>query len=194
MNFLAHILLSGSDPSIRFGNFIGDEIKGAQFKRFPEAIQKGIKLHRRIDGFTDSNTKTREILKLLYPKLGKVAGIALDIYNDHFLAEYWQDYSSEELEAFTLHFYEELDQFEEHVPEKMERLIYFMKKDNWLLHYRDKSRLSVTFENMVRKYPFAKQLEFASDCLDDNYSEINRYFKSFFPDLQEDAKSFLLSH
>ncbi|MFW6268359.1 MAG: ACP phosphodiesterase, partial [Marinilabiliaceae bacterium] len=34
MNYLAHLYLSGDDPEILMGNFIGDYVKGRRFTRY----------------------------------------------------------------------------------------------------------------------------------------------------------------
>ena len=54
MNFLFHMLLSGTDDQILVGNFMGDFVKGPLLERFPERIRRGITLHRRIDSFARS--------------------------------------------------------------------------------------------------------------------------------------------
>ena len=53
MNFLAHVYLSGKNDHIRIGNFMADGIHGKNFDAFPADVQKGIRLHREIDSFTD---------------------------------------------------------------------------------------------------------------------------------------------
>lgn len=183
MNFLAHIFLSGEDPEIRFGNFIGDDVKGKKHEQFPAKIQFGILLHRYIDSFTDSHPDTLNILKLLYPSMGKVSGIALDIFNDHFLAKNWQTYSQLDLLEFTEEFYDETEQFRPLMPPTMEKLYYFMRKNNWLYHYRSKSKLSNTFFNMVKRYPFAEKLTNAPVTLITYYRELEGHFNIFFPKL-----------
>ena len=55
MNYLGHLVLSGNDSEILFGNFIADAIKGNSYIKWPGNIQKGILLHRFIDNFTDNN-------------------------------------------------------------------------------------------------------------------------------------------
>lgn len=191
MNFLAHIFLSGDNPDIRFGNFIGDDVKGNNYQHFPEQIQKGILLHRHIDSFTDTHASTSETLKLLYPKMGKVSGIALDIYNDHFLAKNWERYSDENLLDFTLKFYDQIEDYSHYMPATLERMYYFMKKDNWLYHYKSKSRLASTFSNMVKKYPFAEKLNFASESLVEHYDNLEEHFSTFFPLLRVSSQEFI---
>ena len=188
MNFLAHIFLSGDDPQIRLGNFIGDEIKGKNYQEFPDKIKRGILLHRHIDSFTDTHPETLKILTLLYPKLGKVAGVALDIYNDHFLAKNWSAYSDSDLDEFTQEFYRQIDSLKEYLPHSIQRLFYYMRKDNWLLNYRSKSRLSETFTNLVKRYPFTAKLNYASEVLIDHYIDIEAHFGRFFPELQRSVE------
>ena len=52
MNYLAHAYLSGSNKDIAIGNFIADNIKGNNYKKFNINWQKGILLHRFIDSYT----------------------------------------------------------------------------------------------------------------------------------------------
>ena len=68
MNFLAHIYLSGEDQELKIGNFIADSVKGKKFAQFPERIQQGITLHRKIDSYTDSHPIVRESVLRLFPK------------------------------------------------------------------------------------------------------------------------------
>ena len=40
MNYLGHLVLSGNDSEILFGNFIADSIKGNSYTKWSEKIQK----------------------------------------------------------------------------------------------------------------------------------------------------------
>ena len=55
MNYLAHVYLSCADEALTIGNFIADHVKGKAYLDYPETIQKGILLHRKIDHFTDQH-------------------------------------------------------------------------------------------------------------------------------------------
>ena len=59
MNFLAHAILSFNDPDILTGNMISDHVKGKSQYDFSPGIQKGIRLHRAIDRFTDLHPVTK---------------------------------------------------------------------------------------------------------------------------------------
>jgi len=49
MNFLSHIYLSGSSDDLKFGNMIGDSVKGKNYLKYSPEISKGIIMHRQMD-------------------------------------------------------------------------------------------------------------------------------------------------
>ena len=55
MNYLGHLILSGNNSEITFGNFIADSLKGKTYLKYSKKIQKGVILHRKIDELTDTN-------------------------------------------------------------------------------------------------------------------------------------------
>src|SRR5690349_12341831 len=99
MNFLAHIFLSGDDPEIMVGNFIGDFVKGRNLDdRFSSGIVKGIELHRAIDEYTDSHPVVAQSKNRLRPKYRHYAPVIVDVFYDHFLAKNWKNYHPTSLE------------------------------------------------------------------------------------------------
>ena len=100
LNFLAHLYLSGSNSKIMIGNFIADHIKGNQFTHLGPEIQQGIKLHQKIDTFTDTHEVTRRSKRRLHKRYGLFAGIVIDIFYDHYLAKNWNDYSEIPLKVY----------------------------------------------------------------------------------------------
>ena len=105
MNFLAHAHLSGNNEDILFGNFIADAVKGNGLSRFSTDIQTGIKLHRKIDTYTDKHPQFKQTLKRIRGDFGKYAGVAADIYYDHFLARSWENYHTSHLKQFAENVY-----------------------------------------------------------------------------------------
>ena len=85
MNYLAHLYLSGNNADLLLGNFIADHLKGADRKRiYPEAIKRGIALHRRIDTFTDAHPVVAESKVRVREQFGKYAPVIVDVFYDHF--------------------------------------------------------------------------------------------------------------
>ena len=86
MNYLAHAYLSFNKPDILAGNMISDYIKGKKQFDYPLPVQKGIKLHRAIDNFTDTHAATQELKSFFRPQYRLYSGAFADVVYDHFLA------------------------------------------------------------------------------------------------------------
>ena len=66
MNYLGHLILSGSDEKILLGNFLGDHVSNKTLHLYDSSIQKGIELQREIDLFTDSHSISRDLRAMLF--------------------------------------------------------------------------------------------------------------------------------
>ncbi len=184
MNFLAHIYLSGNNENIQFGNFIGDFIKGNNYKKkYNEDIIKGIILHREIDSFTDSHPAVHNSIKKLRPAYGRYAGVTVDILYDHFLAKNWNDYSSESLENFVINFHSAILERLNMLPRKAKKFVFPFIRKKRLLCYADLN----CFENVLVKMSIftsmpnrAKQV---MKIINKDYELLYNDFKSFFPEL-----------
>ena len=84
MNYLAHVYLSGDDKHLAIGNFIADKVKGKQFLQYPQTIQNGILLHRKIDSFTDSHPLFKKNVTLLFPIHRHYSRVIVDLFFDHY--------------------------------------------------------------------------------------------------------------
>ncbi len=100
MNFLAHLYLSGKNEELIVGNFIADHVKGNNVFKYNEGIQKGIRLHREIDTFTDTHPVFLKSKNRLATDYRKYAGVIVDMFYDHFLSANWKLYDDEDLESF----------------------------------------------------------------------------------------------
>jgi len=93
MNFLFHLFLSGDDPELLVGNFMGDFVKGRLEGHFPAGIERGIRLHRRIDTFAGTNSNFLRSKRRIDPSFGHYRGVMVDLFYDHFLASNWNRYA-----------------------------------------------------------------------------------------------------
>lgn len=183
MNFLAHIYLSGDDTEIAIGNFISDSVRGNKYKSFPIGIQRGILLHRNIDTFTDAHEIFRKSTKRLHEKYGHYSGVIVDIFYDHFLAKNWKLYSDQSLEEYTIKFYEVLLEKYDLLPARVQNLIPYLIKDNWLLSYATVDGISRVLKGMSKRTKFKSNMEFATEELKENYTLFENEFRSFFVEL-----------
>lgn len=188
MNFLAHSHLSGDNDDILFGNFVADAIKGSDFKQYTNDIQIGIKLHRKIDFYTDHHPLFKNTLAQIRDPFGKYAGIAADIYYDHFLAKSWESHHDASLKNFTNHVYAVLKKNYLILPERTKRLLPFLITQNWLVGYADFDDLQLVFYGMDRRTKFKSGMSNAVEVLKDNYTGIRKDFEAFYPQLFDFSK------
>ena len=80
MNHLAHFFLSGDDDDLKIGNFIADFISNKEIDDYTEGVQRGIKLHRAIDAFTDTHPIVKQSTKRLHPFHHKYSPVIVNIY------------------------------------------------------------------------------------------------------------------
>lgn len=135
MNYLAHAFLSGDNRNILTGNFIADHIKLARAEHLPEAVRKGIMLHRKIDYFTDTHPLFIKDKRFFYDGFERYSGVLMDIYYDHLLAENFDAFSPVPLREFVKHVYKELETQSEFLPESSQRFLEYAKKHNTFFEY-----------------------------------------------------------
>lgn len=180
MNFLAHIYLSGNDDFIKIGNFIADTVRGKQYLDYPQAIQQGILLHRKIDTFTDQHPIFRSSKKRLFPDFGHYSGVIVDIFYDYFLAKNWSDYSDISLNTYAQDFYKLLQEHKHLLNERANLLIYYMIKENWLESYQTLEGIEKIFYQMDRRTDFRSKMRFATDFLQKDEMDFETEFSNFF--------------
>ncbi|WP_298154037.1 acyl carrier protein phosphodiesterase [Flavobacterium sp.] len=184
MNFLAHIFLSGDNDLIKIGNFMADGIRGKHFDGFPEAVRKGILLHREIDTYTDAHPVWRASTRKLHERYHHYAGVIVDVFYDHFLAKNWSQYSEDKLEDFTERFYRSLHQHYDILTEKTKGMMPHMIQRNWLLSYRTIEGMERIFSQMDSRTGNQSNMRFATEELRQYYEDFEQEFTAFFTDLQ----------
>lgn len=100
MNFLAHFHLAWPDEGLIAGGLEGDYYKGPLRGELPHDVERGVKLHRLIDAYTDQHPDIIELRRQLPPRLRRYAGILIDLSFDHFLSQHWSRYSDVRLQEF----------------------------------------------------------------------------------------------
>lgn len=183
MNFLAHIYLSFDDTEITLGNFFADHIRGNKFEHLPEKIQKGIRLHREIDTFTDAHPIAKQSSRRLHKNHGHYSRVIVDIFYDHFLAKHWHNYSEVPLENYTTDFYKVLLENYELLPTRTKHLLPYMIADNWLLSYAQLSGVSSALKGMDQRTKNRSKMYRALLDLEKHYNTFEREFIAFFEEL-----------
>jgi acyl carrier protein phosphodiesterase len=189
MNYLAHAYLSFEEPDVLLGNMISDYLKGKKQYDYPLSIQKGIRLHRAIDIFTDEHSITREIKKIFSPSVRLYAGAFVDVVYDHFLAIDESIYSDKDWFNFTQRTFDSLGKQKTYFPDRFANMFPFMQSQNWLYNYRFTWGIEKSFEGLSRR---ALHLESSKDAFNLfllHYDEIGILAKPFLSDVQNFAKA-----
>jgi acyl carrier protein phosphodiesterase len=185
MNFLAHLYLSADNTEIMIGNFIADHIKGSKFTQYTADIQRGIRLHRAIDSFTDTHDIVRQSKRRLDKRYGHYSGVIIDIFYDHFLAINWRQYSEIPLETYVQSVYRLLNQHLDILPSKTQEMLPYMIKYNWLYNYQFAKGIQEVLNGMNRRTQGKSKMNLASQDLLEHYDAFNEDFKLFFEYLRE---------
>lgn len=177
------------------GNFCGDYVKGKldseHKKSLPENFLKGVRLHRFIDHFTDTDETVRIVVAELRYLYHRAAPVAADICFDHFLAKHYSKFYATGLRQFVSEFYGKMTLNDHLIPQEMRPLAYALKENDWLYKYREWETVERTFSSMGRRFSFLKDL--AVDNRPDNseLEEMKILFFEFYPRLMEATATFL---
>ena len=109
---------------------ISDYVKGKRQFDYPDNVQKGIRLHRMIDQFTDAHEATKEAKEVFRPAYRLYSGAFVDVVFDHFLATDENEFSEESLLDFSEQVYVSLGLQQQWFPEKFAYFFPYMKSHN----------------------------------------------------------------
>lgn len=186
MNYLAHAYLSFQLPEILVGNMISDYIKGKKQFDYPLAIQKGIKLHRAIDQFTDTHEVTQQLKSFFRSQYRLYAGAFADVVYDHFLANDNSVFGSEtELKQFANTTYGILEANEKFFPTPFQKMFPYMKEYDWLYNYRHKWAIEKSFNGLVRRAAYLTESKIAFEVFNEHYEAMHVCYTDFFPSLKK---------
>ena len=195
MNFLAHLYLSGDNPKIQVGNFIGDFVKGRSgMDQYETGIVKGIELHRAIDEFTDNHPIVYESKLRLRPKYRHYSSVIVDMFYDHFLASNWNDYHEELLPDFADKAYGLIQEHLPILPRQVKYMLPYMIRGNWLVNYARLEGINRALYGMSQRTSFESKMDEAVEDLKGNYDQFKEEFTNFFPEIEKYCTSWLISN
>jgi acyl carrier protein phosphodiesterase len=191
MNFLAHLYLAGyaaiapAYADHLLGQFIADSVPGRQLEQYLLEVQRGIKMHRAIDTFTDQHPVVRRsTARLREAGAGKYAGVVADVFYDHFLAHNFKEFSAESLPDFTRRVYAVLASRQAEFPAPVQRFFPYLVQQNWLLGYAEIAGIARALQGLSRRASPGSGMETAAEELRHNYAAYEADFRAFFPELR----------
>jgi acyl carrier protein phosphodiesterase len=188
MNFLAHARLSFNHPEVLLGNMISDFVKGKKQYDYPINVQKGIRLHRAIDAFTDLHPATAVIKKFFHPHYRLYAGAFTDIVYDYFLANDENEFADEQvLGDFCVETYALLQQSSSIHPPVFSQMFPYMVSQNWLYNYRFPFGIEKSFAGMVRRAKYIQESNSANEIFLKNMEVMQHDYEQFYPSVKNFA-------
>ena len=196
MNWLAHLYLAAYDDDALLGALLGDFVRGSSgLDAWGAIAETEIRLHRRIDAFTDAHPQVQALRGGFAPGRRRYAGIVLDVHFDHLLARDWDRWrgapaaADMPLDAFTARTYRVLQTRFDSLPPPLQAIAPRMAGDDWLGSYRERASVDRAVTRMSRR--LSRDGERMVEALDDLRaldSQADRAFSLFFPALIEFAR------
>lgn len=184
VNYLAHLFFSVEDAELTFGNFIADSVKGKQYEVYPGRVQKGILMHRFIDGFTDRHPVSAVSRQRLRPSQGKWAGVVTDVVYDHFLAVDFARHGNTFLQDFASGLYLQLSSTQSRMPLRSQRFLHYMVTNNILVNYKQLHVVRDVLFGMDQRTKFVSNMASAIPVVEGEYDQFHEDFSVFFEDLK----------
>jgi len=193
MNYLAHLVLSGKNEEVIFGNFIADAVKGKSYLSWSKNIQKGILLHRFIDHYTDTNPHYLAGKRRFYKKFPKMGGVINDILYDHLLWKYENKNQTIDLNKEINRYYKILDNFSVKMPDKIKHLYKYMRRDDWLNNYQYESGIKNILNRMGKRINYSKNLDLSFEIFKNSITDYEKEFEIFYHEIKEHTSSFYVN-
>jgi acyl carrier protein phosphodiesterase len=184
MNYLAHAYFSYHEPPTMVGNLISDFIKGKKQFDYPDDIQKGIRLHRAIDTFTDAHPAIAEAKQVFRPHYRLYAGAFVDVAFDYFIANDSNLFATEQdLAQFAETAYQALRAHEPHIPPIALGYFSRMQQQNWLYNYRYVWGIQKSFGGIVYRSAHLTDSSKAAELFEEHLLMLKHCYDTFIPDL-----------
>ncbi len=183
VNFLGHLYLSGDDPLVITGNFMADAVKGRDLSRFESRVQEGIRLHRRIDTYTDAQVVAHAGRDALRAHAGRYAPVVMDLFYDHLLARDWSRWHHEPLGSFAERMYDLLGRHAGLMPERTRRMLPYMVAGDWLTSYATLDGIGEALHGMSRRVAGGERMAGAEQVLAAHTDRFAGEFERFLPSI-----------
>ena len=166
MNFLAHCALandaSNSWPAgenmrqgLLAGAILADFGKGPVPTSMPNALQTGIRLHRRIDAFSNQQTTIREVCTTFPANLRRYAPIFLDILGYYYLSKSWDLYYDEPRHIFSQRCYAACAEFRDSLQGnsslQLGKFLSYMRETDLLANYDEWQHVERGLHSVLRR-------------------------------------------
>jgi acyl carrier protein phosphodiesterase len=184
------MFLSGDDPELLVGNFMGDFVKGPLGDAYPSRIRQGLMLHRKIDSFAQKDTDFQSSRLRLSASYGLYRGVLVDLFYDHFLATEWNVWSDKEFPDYLSWARNCIELHQSGMPQKLQGLFPVIF-DELLPSYRSIAGIGSALTRMSKRITRPNSLSGGEAELIRHYGELKVDFASFTRKAQQFASGFI---
>jgi acyl carrier protein phosphodiesterase len=196
VNFLAHCLIPdratrAPHPDLIAGGFVGDFLKGPVPDTLPGQLGLGIRLHRRIDAYSNRQAGIRRSCERFPAHLRRFAPVFVDVIADHLLARHWSRFHPDRLTDFTRGAYAAIEPHVARLPQPGQRLFSYMVEQDLFAQYLEPRVLYRTLESVTRRLKRPELNDGLEALVAERMAELDHDFLEYFPDLLAHAEDWL---
>ena len=193
VNFLAHSALAFDDTALLAGQFAGDFVRGRDLSAFPTRVASGIRLHRRVDAFTDGHPLIAAARTGFAPPLRRHAGIVIDVVLDHLLARRWTHPAGRALTDHALWVDEALAAHARSLPQPLRRFAAWAARERMLESNVEAAAVGRTLVRLSRRSDRMAPLARAAEGIEPVIERLHEPFERFWPELERMASAWLVA-
>jgi acyl carrier protein phosphodiesterase len=190
MNILFHLYLSGDDPELLVGNFMGDFVKGPLDDTYPHRVRQGLLLHRKIDAFAQRNANFQCSRLRLPPHYGLYRGVLVDLFYDHFLAKEWSSWSGVAFADYIAWAQKIVETHRTILPPRLQELALPIFNEI-LPSYQKIAGTELALRRMSKRVRRANPLAAGGEELTRHYEELQSDFAKFTPEVRQFVADFI---
>ena len=194
MNILAHALLAGSNDDVIVGSLLGDFVRGPVPSHLAPHVELGLRLHRAVDVYTDSHVQVVALRARFEPPFRRYAGIMLDIWFDHLLAQDFARWCAVPLHDYSTRLRTLLHSREAELPADMLRFLGYMDHNDLPARYAQPAAIERAIGGVGMRLSRANPLGQAMPVLQAQAPHLQRGFQVFFPELVAFAQDWRKAH
>jgi acyl carrier protein phosphodiesterase len=183
MNFLAHFHLAWPDEDLVAGGLEGDYFKGPLNGQLHAGLERGVRLHRAIDAYTDNHPVMVQLRRDLPQHLRRYVGILVDLSFDHYLSLHWSSFSDIPLNDFSTQVYRILQDQGDSLSTDARLMRARMIEYDILNLYLQWETVPATAERIGRRFKRSNPFEQVDRDLTPAKAQLEQAFLAFYPDL-----------
>lgn len=173
------------------GGFLGDFLKGPVPDHLPGELADGIRLHRRIDAFSNANPGMRNSARRFPPPLRRLAPAFVDVIADHLLACDWERHHDVPLRSFSRETYRQIEESRQHLPAEGRRFLSWMIEADLLASYVSWETTLRGLRSITRRLGREELNPIVEAELPGLLEGLSRDFDEYFPDMMTHACDWL---